>query len=118
MLVVVNKAVSGFYRPAVTVGPRPKRMNGGTLITWSRRNSLQVDKSTLNQRLLSAWPQQFKARRRPWQFATALMLEGLLVLRGAGTRSRRSVKEAGNRAAELRRRINCPSRVDHDDKVR
>ncbi len=36
----------------------------------------------------------------------------------ARARSRRSVKEAGNRATEHRRRRNRPGRVDHDDKVR
>ena len=33
-------------------------------------------------------------------------------------RSRVIVNEAGNGATELRRRRNCPGRVDHDDKVR
>src|SRR4029450_9301226 len=35
-----------------------------------------------------------------------------------GARSGRVVDEAGNRAAELRRRRNRPSRIDHNDKLR
>ena len=56
-------------------------------------------------------------RRGPWQFATALAVQGLVLLRtGAGTR--REVKEAGNCTAELRRCRNRPRRINHDDKVR
>ena len=69
-------------------------------------------------RFFSPLPEQIRSQATgPWQFATALAVEGLLLLR-AGTRSRRGVKEARDRAAELRRRRNRSRRINHDDKVR
>ena len=92
-----ERSTSGSQRRAVTVGPRHKPSDERleALITWSRRNSLQVDKSTLNQRFLSTtWPKEpFKTRRRAVAIATALAVEGLALLR-AGTRSGREVEEA------------------------
>ena len=70
---------------------------------WERSSTekkvAQVDKITLSATSEQRGRNRLRPAEGPWQFATALAVEGLFVLR-AGTRSGREVKEAGDCAAE------------------
>jgi hypothetical protein len=82
---VVNEAPAGFkdVRSRLVLDTNASDERREPLITWKRRNSLPVEKYAQSATSEQRGRKPLKTRRGPWQFATALAVEGL-VLYGQG----------------------------------